>query len=138
MLTRFKPTHLPDDFSREIIEIFRSLKQKHYREGIQEEDPFNAKEIAGWFLGTRGENAMLLTELLVKAVQQISLGRQVIFPNDPSYVDGNVKASEPYKKATAHVEEAVSQLAALINKYGLDPRFGQDSSLPCCPNEFPP
>jgi hypothetical protein len=22
--------------------------------------------------------------------------------------------------------------------FGLDPRFGQDSSLPCCPNEFPP
>ena len=119
MLTRFKPTHLPDDLSREISEMFRSLKQKHYREGIEEEDPFNAKEIAGWFLGTQGENAMLLTELLVKAVRQVSLGRQIIFPNDPSYVDGNVKASEPYRKATAHVAEAVNQLATLINKYSL-------------------
>ena len=119
MLTRFKSTQLPNELSREIIEIFKSLKQKHYREGIQEKDPFNAKEIAGWFLGTGGENAMLLTELLVKAVQQISEGRQVIYPNDPSYVDGNIKASEPYQKATSHVVGAVNQLAALINKYSL-------------------
>lgn len=119
MPAKFNPTRIPDQIGKEIADIFRDLKQKHYGGGIDEPDDFNAREIAAWFLGTRGENAMQLTELLVGAVHKIAQGRQTIFPDDPNYVDGNIKASEPYQKASAHVKEAVDQLSELINKYSL-------------------
>lgn len=119
MPARFKSTNLPHQIGNEIADIFRNLKQQHYQGGIDETDDFNAKEIAAWFLGTRGENAMQLTELLVGAVHKITQGRQTVFPDDPSYVDGKIKASEPYQKASAHVKDAVDQLATLINKYSL-------------------
>ncbi len=121
MFTRFKPPRVPDGLHREIAQLFNELKEKHYLRELPEDetDDFNAKEIAGWFLGTRGENAMMLTELVVNAVQNIAEGRQTIFPHDPNYVDGEVKASASYKKSVRHVKEAAQHLAKIINKYSL-------------------
>ncbi|MCP4579363.1 MAG: hypothetical protein GY846_24075, partial [Deltaproteobacteria bacterium] len=119
MFTRFKPTNIPKGVSDDIATLFNNLKQKHAQWSVDEKDDFNAKEIGGWFLGTRGENAMMFTELVVSAIKKISTGRETIFPDDPDYVDGNIKDSAPYKKAAAHVKEAVEQLADIINKYSL-------------------
>lgn len=77
------------------------------------------KEIAGWFMGTRGENLSEVSEIILKALKGITENKALSFPDDPNYITANVKNTEAYKKGISSVKEQAGNLVNLLNQYSL-------------------
>lgn len=76
-------------------------------------------EIAGWFMGTRGENLSEVTEIILSVLKSVVEGRELLFPADPNYITGSIKVSEGYKKGIEAVKEQTENLLEILNKYSL-------------------
>jgi glutamate/tyrosine decarboxylase-like PLP-dependent enzyme len=74
-------------------------------------------EPAAWFLGTRGENAELLSHLLREAVESTARGRRAFHPEDPPFITPAVKDSPQYQRAAEHMEECFRQFLGLLDQY---------------------
>ncbi|TAJ06815.1 glutamate decarboxylase [Marinilabiliaceae bacterium JC017] len=77
------------------------------------------EQIAGWFMGTRGENAEAVKQIICEAVDKIALGRQEIYPHDPDFITPAIKASKAYQDSLQAVLNASGKLADIINKYSM-------------------
>ncbi|MCG8698058.1 MAG: pyridoxal-dependent decarboxylase, partial [Bacteroidales bacterium] len=77
------------------------------------------KEVAGWFMGTRGENLSEVSEIILSVLNKMVGGRELLYPNDPNYITPNVKLSEGYKQAIASVKHHTNHLLEILNKYSL-------------------
>lgn len=76
-------------------------------------------EIAGWFLGTRGENAELFTNFITEAINAVVQGRQNFHPQDPAYITEERKKSPGYLNAVQSLQTNFKRMAAFLNEYAL-------------------
>ncbi|WCN36747.1 pyridoxal phosphate-dependent decarboxylase family protein [Aneurinibacillus uraniidurans] len=76
-------------------------------------------EIAGWFLGTRGENAELLQAFIHEAIDAVVQGRKNFHPEDPAYITEERQASPGYRSAVQSLQNNFSRMAAFLNEYAL-------------------
>ena len=83
-------------------------------------DPKKYERVAGWFLGPKGENEKLFTDLLTTAVQTHIKARQDYFPADEAYIDDSVKAAVQYKEATAKLTTELESLAGILQVRKMD------------------
>lgn len=76
-------------------------------------------EIAGWFMGPRGENQKEASRIISSILKKIMKGRKDLFPGDPNYITDEVKASEGYQRGISRVEEQTHRLVEILNKFSL-------------------
>ena len=105
------------------IDVFNSIKnelQNYLNEHcIKKVDVQDDKEVASWFLGTRGENIEVATEIITGILEKMINARKDIFPSIPNYITDEIKESEAYRNSIESVKEHVDQLVYLLNKYSL-------------------
>lgn len=122
MMRRFKKTVSPGDFLRNSLGNYAFGKFKHVP-GIeghrQTREDFGDKEIAGWFLGTKGENSDVFSQLIAAAVQDIAYGRRSFHPEDPGYITEEVKNSTGYLQAIQSLKDNLHRMVTFLNDYSV-------------------
>lgn len=68
------------------------------------------RSLAGWFLGTKGENETVFRRLMTMAVEEHIKGRQAFHPEDPEWITPDIKQSEAYRQTIAELEKQTRQL----------------------------
>lgn len=68
------------------------------------------RSLAGWFLGTKGENEAVLRELITLAIAEHAKGRRAFHPEDPAWITPDVKRSEAYRRTIAELTRQTRQL----------------------------
>ena len=96
--------------SREVLKQFQSQVKQQLESTTLQDDT----RIAGWFMGTKGENLDLVKKLLSIVVERTVAGRIEAFPEDPEYITDTVKTSEPYLQAINDVEAKSEQLLRTV------------------------
>ncbi len=122
MIRRFKKTAPASNFLRGPLGGYTFGKYKHVPgiEGhCQTREDFGDKEIAGWFLGTKGENLDVFTRLINEAIQDIAYGRRSYHPEDPGYVTEEVRNSTGYLQAIQSLTDNFHQLVTFLNDYSV-------------------
>ncbi|WP_211210596.1 pyridoxal-dependent decarboxylase [Hahella ganghwensis] len=101
--------------SRDILnKVQAQLKQKLLSAPLHDDT-----SIAGWFMGTKGENRELVKKILSTVVERTLNGRQELFPEDPAYITDSVKTSEPYLQAIQDVEQKSEGLLDILTQYSV-------------------
>lgn len=77
------------------------------------------EEVAGWFMGTRGENLGVVSEIILSVLNGVVGERELMFPNDPNYITPEIKTSDGYKKGINAVKEETENLITILNKFSL-------------------
>ncbi|MGI0118531.1 pyridoxal-dependent decarboxylase [Zooshikella sp. RANM57] len=101
--------------SREILHQVKS----HLKQGLVSAPLLDDKAIAGWFMGTKGENREVVKKILSNVIELTLEGRSSLFPEDPGYITDSVKASEPYMQALQNVEQKSEALLNLLTQYSV-------------------
>jgi len=71
---------------------------------------------AAWFLGPKGENSHLLTELVNSAVEHhVEFRKYKYFPLDPEYVTPYIKDQQSYKEAEDTIKKELEELSSRLN-----------------------
>ncbi len=112
MKTTQKNYHIP----RSILDDIRTHLDQRIGKKIDVKDD---KEIAGWFMGTRGENLGEVFEIITNVIKTMVEGRELLFPDDPNYITARIKTSEAYKNAIDEVKEQTNNLLEILKKYSL-------------------
>ncbi|KAL0947752.1 hypothetical protein HGRIS_013830 [Hohenbuehelia grisea] len=101
----------------------------------KDHDDYNAT--GAWFLGPRGENTAVLTELLSTALQSQVHGRQQYYPADESPVNETMIASATFQKNLEKLRAMVVRLGPELAAHSVpfwNPRYNahmnMDTSLP--------
>ena len=66
--------------------------------------------VAAWFLGPKGENQKLLSDLLIEAIRQHCESRRDFHPEDPIYITRDIKKKKSYQKAVQNLHERAREL----------------------------
>lgn len=122
MMRRIKNTVSPSDFLRNSLGnyAFGEFKNVPGIEGHwQSQEDLGCDEIAGWFLGTKGENIGVFTELIAAAVQDIAYGRRSFHPEDPGHITEEVKNSQGYRKAIQSLKDNLYRMLTFLNDYSV-------------------
>lgn len=99
--------------------IYNDIKIQLDERFVKKVDLHDEKEIAGWFMGTRGENLYEVSKIIESVLQSVVGGRETLFPDDPAYITEEIKASEGYKRGFASVERETENLLKILNRYSL-------------------
>ncbi|MBI9034003.1 MAG: hypothetical protein JEZ03_06010 [Bacteroidales bacterium] len=99
--------------------IFKEIKTHLNQKSDRKIDVKDDKEIAGWFMGTRGENLGEVFQIITGVMKTMIEGRELLFPDDPNYITAKIKTSEAYKKAIGDVKEQTNNLLEILKKYSL-------------------
>ena len=101
---------------------FLESLEKHYVELPEERKMSlegNGSDASGaWFLGTRGQNAGLFTDLIVKAIQKHVEFRNSYFPQDPDFITPEMQESEEFKQSIAMLEYEYEKLLRNLQDSG--------------------
>jgi|GEM_PF-195697 len=87
-----------------------SIVQNQTRETTQE----SYKRVGAWFLGSCGENADLMGNLVTASLSEHANFRKTYF-NDPPYIDTDIKSSQEYKTACNNLENARKELSQKLH-----------------------
>jgi hypothetical protein len=101
---------------KSILDKIKGHLNQQFERNVEIVDP---KEIAGWFMGTRGENLSEVTEIISSVLTSLLKGRQELNPEDPYYITETVKSSAGYKKGMTSVIEQTDNLLSILNAYSL-------------------
>lgn len=101
--------------SNSTLGIFKNIPdiQGH----IQTQGDYGDDETCGWFLGTRGENADVLSKFIGEAISIHAYTRRVFHPEDPTPISEEKKNSPGYLAAMQSLQDNFYRLNAFINKY---------------------
>ncbi|OZG74213.1 glutamate decarboxylase [Hahella sp. CCB-MM4] len=99
-------------------DIFNKV-QSHLKQKLLAAPLHDDTSIAGWFMGTKGENREIVKKLLSTVVERTLDGRKELFPEDPGYITENVKKSEPYLQAIQDVERKSDGLLDILTEYSV-------------------
>lgn len=75
--------------------------------------------LAGWFMGTAGENRDAVVSLITEVIDRTLNYRKSLFPNDPHYITESVKSSKAYQDALYDVEHKSKALLDTLIQYSL-------------------
>jgi len=67
-------------------------------------------KVAGWFLGPKAENALLMNRLLDECILDHESFRYQYKPGDPEYIDETIMGSSEYKNAVKQVRDTLHEL----------------------------
>lgn len=84
---------------------------------IQGQPDYGDDEVCGWFLGTRGENADVLSKFIQDAINSHKFTRRNFHPEDPTPITEEIKKSQGYLAAMQSLEDNFSRLNSFIAKY---------------------
>lgn len=73
---------------------------------------------AAWFLGTRGQNAGLFTDLIVKAIQKHIEFRNAYFPQDPDFITPEMQETEEFRESIAMLQYEYEKLLRNLQDSG--------------------
>jgi glutamate/tyrosine decarboxylase-like PLP-dependent enzyme len=76
-----------------------------------------AESTDAWFLGPKGENADLLTELLKEAIKSIIDGRMEFHPEDASVLEPDFKKEKKYINAVELIRSNFGRLVKFLDDY---------------------
>jgi glutamate/tyrosine decarboxylase-like PLP-dependent enzyme len=122
MMRRFKKTVGAKDLLQDLLGSysFAGLKKVPGIQGHhQTREDFGDKEIAGWFLGTKGENINVFCQLITEAIEAIAYGRRSFHPDDPGYVTEEVKHTRGYLNAIQSLKDNFYRMTAFLNEYSV-------------------
>ncbi len=102
--------------SKRVFDEIKSHLIKQVEKGFEF---FDHKEVAGWFMGTRGENITEVSGIITSALVDMLISRRELFPKDPNYITEDVKSSVGYKRGIQSVIDQSQHLLRLLNKYSL-------------------
>jgi glutamate/tyrosine decarboxylase-like PLP-dependent enzyme len=88
-------------------------------ERLKSIDTFNLKKpgtrsLGAWFLGPKAENETLLTELIVKGIEEHMDDRRDFHPSDPIWITQEVKDSEEYKESVEAFKQHYTKLVQAL------------------------
>lgn len=84
---------------------------------IQTQADYGEEEVCGWFLGTRGENAEVLSTFIREAISIHAYTRRSFHPEDPTPITEEIKKSPGYLAAMQSLKDNFYRLNAFINEY---------------------
>ncbi|WP_052444663.1 pyridoxal-dependent decarboxylase [Flammeovirga sp. OC4] len=73
---------------------------------------------AAWFLGTKGENISLFSELIQKGIDAHQEARLSYYPDDPAYITEQLKDSEEYKNTVDFLQKEYQKLLSQLQLSG--------------------
>ncbi|MDG9672196.1 pyridoxal-dependent decarboxylase [Hahella sp. CR1] len=101
--------------SRDVLKQVKS----HLKQGLVSAPLLDDTSIAGWFMGTKGENLDVVKKLLSAVVEKTLEGRTNQFPEDPGYITDKVKSSDAYVQALQNIEQRSDDLLSLLTQYSV-------------------
>ncbi|HEU4965360.1 MAG TPA: pyridoxal-dependent decarboxylase [Bacilli bacterium] len=75
-----------------------------------------SSDLAAWFLGPKGENEQLLSELLQEALQEHVACRRDFHPEDPAHITDEMKESEAYQASVEVFRREARKLAEQLKQ----------------------
>lgn len=73
---------------------------------------------AAWFLGTKGENVSLFSELIQNGIDAHQEARLNYYPDDPAYITDELKNSEEYKNTVGFLKDEFQKLLKQLQLSG--------------------
>ncbi len=99
--------------------ICDDIKKQLDEQFVKEVGVKDDQQIAGWFMGTRGENLSEVSEIILSVLKNVIEERANTFPNDPSYITPVIKSTKIYKDEMKKVKYQTDKLLEILNKYSL-------------------
>lgn len=75
-----------------------------------------SRSVEAWFLGPRAENADLLKELILQAIDSQADWRTSYFPEDPAHITDEIKNSPDYQQAVELLKKSYDDLLERLKK----------------------
>ncbi|THU76237.1 PLP-dependent transferase [Dendrothele bispora CBS 962.96] len=93
--------------------------------------------MGSWFLGNHGENAPILTQSMTNIIENVKLGREEIWKNDPPMIQKVMSDSAVFQESVKTLQRALKSLAGCLSEKSVpfySPRYAghmsTDLSLP--------
>lgn len=101
--------------SNTTFDIFKNIPdiQGH----MQTQADYGDDEVCGWFFGTRGENADVLSKFIRQAIDIHKYTRRSFHPEDPTPITEEIKSTPGYLAAMQSLQDNFYRLNAFINQY---------------------
>lgn len=99
--------------------VHDDIKKQLDKEFEEKLETTDEKEIAGWFLGTRGENFGEAAEIILATLKKMVEDRELLYPDDPNYITPSIKLSDGYKVGIESVKRQANNLMEILHKYSL-------------------
>jgi glutamate/tyrosine decarboxylase-like PLP-dependent enzyme len=105
-----------------ISHSFLESLEKHYQTLPEERkmslEGNGSDESGAWFLGTRGQNAGIFTDLVIQAIQKHIEFRNSYFPEDPTFITPEMQESKEFKESIALLQYEYEKLLRNLQDSG--------------------